>query len=232
MSVIAGNPTTPNDYDASAPDSRIPALVTVGVVVVVVALVLPILYVISLKFQPPICMLMNKSCLSHNQPQRDVERAKRKLKETIDLRMLNDASPSQKYEQIQGFKREAAVASTQSSAAEVCGAVFLCNLPRSPSGCGQRPTIEMQTSVSHDLHRLLAQKPSCRLPIMQVNIYSNRGVTGGAVTTSGQRPSRFPHTCFIANSSSAATFLWSAPSSIGSATSICSVSSTLPRGSL
>ncbi|KAH7016176.1 uncharacterized protein B0I36DRAFT_43486 [Microdochium trichocladiopsis] len=106
MSVIAGNPTTPNDYDASAPDSRIPALVTVGVVVVVVALVLSILCLVKLQ--------------SHNQPQRDVERAKRKLKETIDLRMLNDASPSQKYEQIQGFKREAAVASTQSSAAEVC----------------------------------------------------------------------------------------------------------------
>ncbi|KAH7039825.1 uncharacterized protein B0I36DRAFT_2693 [Microdochium trichocladiopsis] len=210
MSIHAGNPMTPNDYDASCPDPRISVLVTVGVVVI--ALVLPI------------CLMKFRN----NQPQRDIERVKRKLKEAIDLRILNKAIPSKRYEQIRGFKREAAVASTKSSAVEVwyvpSGTVFLitltllwCNLPRSPGGCGQRPTIEMRTSASHDLHRLLAQKPPCRLPIMQANICSNRDVTGRAVMTSGKMPS------------SAATFLWSPLSSTDSTTSI---GFTLPRGSL
>ncbi|KAI8648541.1 hypothetical protein NCS55_01492900 [Fusarium keratoplasticum] len=56
----------------------------------------------------------------HRQPQRDVEAAKSKPKETIDLQTLNNANPSQKYEAVKGLKKQATWASTQSSSAEVC----------------------------------------------------------------------------------------------------------------
>ncbi|KAI8710474.1 hypothetical protein NCS52_01564400 [Fusarium sp. LHS14.1] len=56
----------------------------------------------------------------HRQPQRDVEAAKSKTMETVDLQTLNNANPSQKYEAVKGLKKQATWASTQSSSAEVC----------------------------------------------------------------------------------------------------------------
>lgn len=61
-----------------------------------------------------------KSRRHHRQPQRDVEAAKAKPKETIDLQTLSDANPSQKYTEVKELTRQATSASTQSGSAEVC----------------------------------------------------------------------------------------------------------------
>ncbi|RFU24902.1 hypothetical protein B7463_g11432, partial [Scytalidium lignicola] len=104
-SIPVGNSTRPNEDDVGASGAPIPFIVAF-----VIVLVLAVFFIVhEVKLQ------------SHRrQPQRDVESTKHVPKETINLQTLNDANPSQKYQQVKGFKRQATWASTQSNSAEVC----------------------------------------------------------------------------------------------------------------
>ncbi|WAO97028.1 RING-type domain-containing protein [Fusarium falciforme] len=106
MSSNAGNSTQPNDYDASTLGLPIPHLV-VFVVIIAIAFVFLILHLV-------------KGRSISRQPRRDVESAKGTSRESIDAQTLNEANPSQKYKQVDGFNRQATCASAQSSSAEVC----------------------------------------------------------------------------------------------------------------
>ncbi|KAI8395904.1 hypothetical protein FOFC_21434 [Fusarium oxysporum] len=99
-----GNSINQSDDNVSTSGTPIPFLVVFGSIVGL-SLVILVFYMVKLRYH-------------HGQPQRDVEAAKRKTKETVDLQTLNNANPSQKYEAVKGPK-QATWPSTQFSSAEV-----------------------------------------------------------------------------------------------------------------
>ncbi|KAI3571898.1 hypothetical protein IWW34DRAFT_766387 [Fusarium oxysporum f. sp. albedinis] len=89
-----GNSINQSDDNVSTSGTPIPFLVVFGSIVVVAVNVHANehSYMVKLRYH-------------HRQPQRDVEAAKRKTKETVDLQTLNNANPSQKYEAVKGPKQ-------------------------------------------------------------------------------------------------------------------------------
>ncbi|KAJ9419184.1 hypothetical protein QL093DRAFT_2355679 [Fusarium oxysporum] len=96
-----------NQSDASTPSTPTPIFSGLVGGIIGVPLVIIIFFIV-------------KSLYHHPQPQGDIEAAKPSPKDTVDLRTVNDANPSQKYEAAKGLKKQATWASTQSSSAEVC----------------------------------------------------------------------------------------------------------------
>ena len=133
MRFIAGNSAQPSDNGASTSGFLIPFLVVFSFILGVPFLFI-ILHVAPSKFMRSMLMLINKSHLvrllrRNRHPQRDVESTNTIPRETVDLRSLNDANPSQKYKRVEEFKRQGTWNSTQTSLAEVWCVCKRCNFP-------------------------------------------------------------------------------------------------------
>ncbi|EXL64089.1 hypothetical protein FOPG_19641 [Fusarium oxysporum f. sp. conglutinans race 2 54008] len=116
-----GNSINQSDDNVSTSGTPIPFLVVFGSIVGLSLVILVLCGTPSKllrSFHANEHSYMVKLRYHHGQPQRDVEAAKRKTKETVDLQTLNNANPSQKYEAVKGPK-QATWPSTQFSSAEV-----------------------------------------------------------------------------------------------------------------
>lgn len=122
-SIPPANSTNQSDGNVSTPMTLIPFLAVLGSIVGLT------LVVLILCGTPSRCFVVHihtnehsftiRLRYHHRQSRRDVEAAKSKKREIVDLQTLNNASPSQKYEAVKGLKKQATWASTQSSSAEV-----------------------------------------------------------------------------------------------------------------
>ncbi|KAJ9413381.1 hypothetical protein QL093DRAFT_2517744 [Fusarium oxysporum] len=115
MGFIAGNPAQPSDNGASTSGVLIPFLVVFSFILGV-----PFLFIIV-----HLVRLLRRN----RHPQRDVESTNTIPRETVDLRSLNDANPSQKYKRVEEVKRQGTWNSTQTSLAEVWCVCKRCNFP-------------------------------------------------------------------------------------------------------
>ncbi|KAI3573962.1 hypothetical protein IWW34DRAFT_752394 [Fusarium oxysporum f. sp. albedinis] len=103
-----GNSINQSDDNVSTSGTPIPFLVVFGSIVGLSLVILVLCGTPSKllrSFHANEHSYMVKLRYHHGQPQRDVEAAKRKTKETVDLQTLNNANPSQKYEAVKGPKQ-------------------------------------------------------------------------------------------------------------------------------